>query len=95
MGVPVKHLPQWSQPAVGWHLAAWNCFVSAALSWWSLPPCPSEPRWRGMKSLCQAVLERGCWSVQCTLLTGKAGITTKTGGEGCDGAGSQQLAGAG
>lgn len=42
MGVSAKHLSQWSQPAVGWHLAAWNCFVSAVLSWWSFPPCPSE-----------------------------------------------------
>lgn len=44
-------------------LAAFNCFVSASLCRWSLPPCPSEPRQRGMKSLWQVnVLERGWWS---------------------------------
>lgn len=55
MGVFVKHLP-----LQGCHLAAWNCFVPAALFWWSLPLCPSEPWWRGMKFLWKAnVLERG------------------------------------
>lgn len=44
-------------------LAAFICFVPASLCWWSLPPCPSEPRQSGMKSLWQVnVLERGRWS---------------------------------
>lgn len=45
-------------------LAAFNCFVPASLCWWSLPPCPSEPRQRGMNSLWQVNVGREAGGAQ-------------------------------